>query len=334
MVVMPVTTLQCCCECDRDIQTLLSSATVAAVPHLPLPLLPLLLPSPPPAARRNAADQQAVSLTELLRSVKAELLLKDATIKSLSRDNAQRLERLRGLQAQVESLSLQVHAGGCGSQATPGRMAGGYGDTPAGSLPYGSSTLHLHGSTAAGASGGRGGCRGSSATPSSGMACGHHQPRSVAQQFTFASPAASSPAPSYIPLSAQQHHSHHQQQQQQQQQGWRHLAATALLPTMVGSSGGGRGVLAPGSPASASSASGGGASGSMHSLGAAGGAAAVAAAEPPLPSPLAAELSGPHLSFLLELVVERRVSAAQAQQVRPVCLCVLALPLQWASPPP
>ena len=275
-----------------------------------------------------------MSLTELLRSVKAELLLKDATIKSLSRDNAQRSERLRGLQAQVESLSQQVHASGSGSQATPGRLAVPYGDTPAGTLPYGSSVMHPHGSTAAGANGSRGG-GGSSATPGSGAASGHHQPRSVAQQFTFASPAASSPAPSYIPLSAQQHHSHHNYQQHlQQQQGWQLPAATAPLPTTAGSSGGSRGMLAPGSPASASSAAGSGATGSMRSMGAPADAAAVAAVavEPPLPGPLAAELSEPHLSFLLELVVEKRVSAAQAQQVRHVCRCAACLRCSGPQP--
>ncbi|KAL4442948.1 hypothetical protein ABPG77_008439 [Micractinium sp. CCAP 211/92] len=53
---------------------------------------------------RTATDQQTASLTELLRSVKAELLLKDASIKALTRENAQRAERLRALQAQSAAL--------------------------------------------------------------------------------------------------------------------------------------------------------------------------------------------------------------------------------------
>lgn len=251
--------------------------------------------------RRSAADGRAVSLQEILRSVRAELLLKDASIKALTRENAQRAERLRALQALIDSLTQQGNLDAVGpspthvqarlaclglAQASPAASSGRPGS--GGAAP----------SWASGSGGGRPGAALADPPPRSPSAAQQFTPSPpTAQHFTFASPP-----PSYMPLQT----SPPQQAASWQQRSDAGSQHSASAPASAGST-----ARAP----AASPPSGGAPSG-----------AAVDVPASPLQQQLlppralspgaAGDLSDSRLSFLLELVVAKRISAAQAQQVR------------------
>lgn len=235
---------------------------------------------------RSAAADQAVSLQELLRAVKAELLLKDAAVKALNRRLGQ-----AGAQSPSDGHSQR------GVSPTPWHEQQQQG-SPARPASRGSTSW---------ASGGERGGRPSAA----GMPVAAAQPSSPiaglqqAGRISFASPAIPSPAPSYLPLSALQ-------QQQQQQQGWLRQGAASATAT----------ASHPGTTASSSHARASTGASSGRSMGAVppGVRAALSPAQlsPAPQAEVQAEVSDQRVGFLLELVVQKRVSAAQAQQVRAV----------------
>lgn len=152
---------------------------------------------PPCRACRAAADDRAQSLAQLLRSLKAEHLLKEASMQALSCENAARGERLRALQQQLDALSAWG----------PGSHVG----SPAGSAPACAAPTAL--------------CQRSAYPPPSPLplvpgTSGASSRASVQASSTrdderaCALPGAASPPATFIPLSPHQH----QQQQQLQQQ--------------------------------------------------------------------------------------------------------------------
>ena len=226
---------------------------------------------------RTAAADEAQSLQEMLRGVKAELLLRDASIRALTRENMQRGERLRALQAHIDALSQQVAAARqlspSGSQArAPGRW-----DSPLITLtaPAAATSASAGGSQASG--GGQGSWALGAPAPGSPVA------------GLFASPAAS-----FIPLASQQ-----------QRPGSASAVTTASLPPAASS----MGPAAAGSPAASAASS---APASAPHLPASPSTAAAAAAAA---GGQAGGLSDANLSYLLELVVQKRLGADQAQQV-------------------
>lgn len=239
---------------------------------------PCTAPPPHPPPSRTAAADEAQSLQELLRGVKAELLLRDASIRALTRENAQRGERLRALQAHIDALGQQVAAARQpspgGSQAlVPGRW-----DSPLTAL----TAPAVAGSASASVSQASGGGQGS-------WALGAPMPGSPVSGL-FASPAAS-----YMPLAS------HQQ---------RPGSASAATATTI-------------SPPASSSP--GPAAGSPGASAASGASSAPAPAPHPPASPATAaaaamaagngDLLDSSMAYLLELVVQKRLAPAQAQQV-------------------
>lgn len=224
-----------------------------------------------PPARRSIAADETLSLQELLRSVKAELLLKDAAIRALNRENAQRAERLLALQAHVDALSQQVAA----AQQQPSSSHSG-GSQARAALAY---AQHLWASPLTAATLATPGAAISSA--SSSLASGERG-GGMPQPVSPVAGLFASPATSFIPLPTSQQH-----------------PATSATSSPASSSS----RVPGGSPArSGAGAAPAAPSPQLH-------------ASPATMSALAAGLSDQRLSYLLELVVQKRLSAAQAQQV-------------------
>ena len=242
-----------------------------------------------------AADQ-TLSLQELLRSVKAEAVLKDAAIKALRRENA----RLVSLVQPQATMAMTPSSGGQPGTGAGQPLAQRLGMTSP--LPGATTSPVASASSGAGlrAGGDRLGWAAmpvaatpAAAAPGSPVA-GLQQPQQP-QQFSFTSPTAASSAPSYIPLAGAQ-----------QQQSGGTSAATVSPAFSAATSGRALGSLGSVSPASSLSQA---AAALSSQLRVPTGGGVVAAA---------GQLDDQRLSFLLELVVERRITAAQAQQVRHV----------------
>lgn len=260
---------------------------------------------------RTSVDQQAASLTELLRSVKAELLLKDASVKALTRENAQRAERLQALQAQVSALSRcggsglpacsqqEAHSGGAG-------LSSQLGSTP-GTLPV----RGLDVTSRIGASG----------TACSGADFAYSCPPEP-QQLSFTPAASGSAAPSYMSLSAQL--------------AWQRSQSSASpRDGSLHGSGAASGVwqATPGHASSTTSNA-----NSSQLVAADEGAGMLQQLLAPLRGAgavLPPEVCDQQLSYLLELVVAKRLTAAQAQQVNSGPGPLAALDRQeWTRLPP
>lgn len=223
--------------------------------------------------RSTVAADQTLSLQELLRSVKAEAVLKDAAIKALRRENA-RLVSLVQPQAPLAPSSMgHLGATSPAASASSGLRAGS--STPG----WAAAPMAVAAAPAIAAP----------ASPVAGLQ--HPQP----QQFSFTSPATASSAPSYIPLAGAQH--------QQQQPSGAASASTASPALSAATSGRTLGSLRAASPDSSLGQAAAALSSQLR-VPAAGGVAVAAG-----------ELNDQRLSFLLELVVEKRITAAQAQQV-------------------
>ena len=221
-----------------------------------------------------AADQ-TLSLQELLRSVKAEAVLKDAAIKALRRENA----RLVSL-VQPQAPLAPSGAGHLGATSPVASASSGAGLRAGSGTPgWAAAPMAVAATPAIAAPG----------SPVAGLQ--HPQP----QQFSFTSPATASSAPSYIPLAGAQH--------QQQQPSGAASPSTVSPALSAATSGRTLGSLRAASPDS-SLGQAAAALCSQLRVPAAGGVAVAAG-----------ELNDQRLSFLLELVGEKRITAAQAQQV-------------------
>ncbi|PSC71599.1 hypothetical protein C2E20_5054 [Micractinium conductrix] len=272
---------------------------------------------------RTASDQQAASLSELLRGVKAELMLKNASIKSLTRENAQRAEHLRALQAQVDALAALE-----ASAAAPAAVAA----TSAYQLQGGARARDaMPASSGATSWAGSAGRRPSSAvlgSPSAGLRTAAlydetpsvggraYSPRTL-RSLAAAVPASGGDSGATASSWPEQPRVHQQQRQQDQhqhqQEQEQQFSVPAALPSFI---------TLPSPPAWRQQASSSPAGSAHSSAGSAAlaqvlpqaSSAGAAAAPFALPASMSLELSDQRLSYLLDLVVERRVTAAQAQQ--------------------